>query len=543
MTTSSPNSPTHPLKHTLSSFTLTAPIHISRRYSYMSKANLETALRNLGLRVGAEEDTGAEEGEVRIRYHPVFLDPTIPSEGLDLDAYLQKGFGYTKEEAHADDFPLRVAGRALDDGSGEHGHRRGPDRRVEFSPHRRVVNTLDAFALLEGAKESADPALQNRLAEALSRAYFEEAEDISDRSVLARVAKDMGCDDIAAALLVDDDGDDGSVLAALRGRVTDRYDELKGHVLDVPHILIRSNRLGHAGQDGVHVVGNRTVDFYERSVGEVLRQSAAVGMDVPAPGGVAGSTMFVAGANATSPESLALRARRGWPEARNAASGLQGGSTGQQEGQRGWEDVFCEADFARTDETEDGIMYEAPRLVAHLDEAARGNLTAFYRTAFLATARAKATNAAKATMEGGAVGGKGAEEGIACLDICSSWLSHYPPELLAAATGDGPSSDAHRQPLVSRVAVTGINQGELEANEQATEIHALDLNALASTSSSAILPYDDESFDFVTYVWVGGVPSRVRCVVYGHAGRRCCACAKDPTLLVMISGGLEAWGW
>ena len=43
-----------------------------------------------------------QEGEVRIRYHPVFLDPTIPSEGLDLDAYLQKGFGYTKEEAHAD---------------------------------------------------------------------------------------------------------------------------------------------------------------------------------------------------------------------------------------------------------------------------------------------------------------------------------------------------------------------------------------------------------------------------------------------------------
>ena len=31
----------------------------------MSKANLETAVRNLGLRVGVEEDTETEEGEVR----------------------------------------------------------------------------------------------------------------------------------------------------------------------------------------------------------------------------------------------------------------------------------------------------------------------------------------------------------------------------------------------------------------------------------------------------------------------------------------------
>mmetsp|Transcript_166947 Transcript_166947/g.535958 ORF Transcript_166947/g.535958 Transcript_166947/m.535958 type:complete len:170 (-) Transcript_166947:107-616(-) len=63
------------------------------------------------------------------------------------------------------------------------------------------------------------------------------------------------------------------------------------------------------------------------------------------------------------------------------------------------------------------------------------------------------------------------------LDICSSWISHYPKDLKA-----------------KRVAVTGMNDAELARNTQATEHVAKDLNL------DPIMPYGDNEFDFVTNV-------------------------------------------
>ena len=63
------------------------------------------------------------------------------------------------------------------------------------------------------------------------------------------------------------------------------------------------------------------------------------------------------------------------------------------------------------------------------------------------------------------------------LDICSSWISHYPEKLGA-----------------KRVAITGMNVPELKANRQATEYVAKDLN------KDPKLPYGDNEFDFVTNV-------------------------------------------
>merc|ERR1712007_52672 len=65
----------------------------------------------------------------------------------------------------------------------------------------------------------------------------------------------------------------------------------------------------------------------------------------------------------------------------------------------------------------------------------------------------------------------------AVLDICSSWISHYPRDLRAR-----------------RVAITGMNQRELAANKQATEFVARDLN------KEPKLPFGDSEFDFVTNV-------------------------------------------
>merc|ERR1719401_609152 len=63
------------------------------------------------------------------------------------------------------------------------------------------------------------------------------------------------------------------------------------------------------------------------------------------------------------------------------------------------------------------------------------------------------------------------------LDLCSSWVSHYPEELRA-----------------KRVAITGMVERELAANKQATEFKVKNLN------KDPKLPFGDNEFDFVTNV-------------------------------------------
>ena len=65
---------------------------------------------------------------------------------------------------------------------------------------------------------------------------------------------------------------------------------------------------------------------------------------------------------------------------------------------------FTEEDFKRYDETSDLDFYAAPRIVHHIDESSRAALTEFYLQIFSQFKPATAV----------------------VLDICSSWVSHYP---------------------------------------------------------------------------------------------------------------------
>merc|ERR1719215_1435470 len=114
---------------------------------------------------------------------------------------------------------------------------------------------------------------------------------------------------------------------------------------------------------------------------------------------------------------------------------------------------FTERDFGRADESDDGAMYAVPRLVTHLDDASCASLQEMYRALFSAV-----------------------PHGFSVLDLCSSWTSHFPAEMLDGA----------------RVVVHGLNQHELDRNALATENHVQDLN------KNAKLPWEDNSFDFVT---------------------------------------------
>jgi len=356
-------------------------------FSFLSQLNMDTALKNLGLHENAV-----------LRYHPVFLNPNVSKEGESLDDYLLRDYGYSKEYAHSEEYPLRVKGK---------------EAGVLLNPNRRVVNTFDAFVLISAAAEVGK---QHDALKALSRVYFEEAKDISKIEVLAEVARELGLAEEASDLIFDQ---------SRRARVWEEYERLAETVGEVPHFVLRERVSGN----GVEVGGLKSVEQWEESLQTVLSKAAFIGMTIPGP---YGQDIRIQEGIPYSPISLAIPAQQGYvPEQ--------------------W--PFTAGDFSRIDESPDTSMYAEPRLVNHLDESSLWRLTEAYRSIFSSVPK-----------------------GFSVLDLCSSWVSHYPEESLEGA----------------RVVVHGLNQRELWANQQATERHVQDLNA------DAKLPWDDNSFDFVT---------------------------------------------
>eukprot|EP00928_Gymnodinium_smaydae_P098343 TRINITY_DN9123_c0_g1_i1.p1 TRINITY_DN9123_c0_g1~~TRINITY_DN9123_c0_g1_i1.p1 ORF type:complete len:1204 (+),score=178.77 TRINITY_DN9123_c0_g1_i1:275-3886(+) len=352
-------------------------------FSFIANKKLEAAMKNLGLDKSA------------VRYHPVFLNPNVPREGESLDDYLLREYGYSREYAHSEDYPLYQAGLEVG---------------VRLNPNRRVVNTFDAACAVELAQSKGR---QQELVEEISRRYFERAEDISDEEVLCDALEAVGISGSASELM------------RARGRVAKRYAELGPKVGEVPHFVIRERASGN----GLELSGTRSVEEWEATLKDVLKRGSFMGVSVR---GHQGSDVWLANGNPSSPVSLAYPAQHGWEPG-------------------AW--PYTESDFSRMDENDDSIMYEAPRMVNHLEDASISSLTDVYRSFFRA-----------------------AGPDFAVLDMCSSWTSHFPAELMGGA----------------RVVAHGLNEEELKQNKQASEYHVQDLN------SNPLLPWDSASFDFVT---------------------------------------------
>ncbi|TYJ29583.1 hypothetical protein E1A91_A06G077800v1 [Gossypium mustelinum] len=116
---------------------------------------------------------------------------------------------------------------------------------------------------------------------------------------------------------------------------------------------------------------------------------------------------------------------------------------------------FKDEDFQRFNETPDSLFYEAPRFVTHIDVAAIAALTKYYSEVF------PPSNT----------------PGVSILDMCSSWVSHFPK--------------GYKQ---ERVVGMGMNEEELKRNPVLTEYVVQDLNLKPK------LPFEDNSFDVITNV-------------------------------------------
>lgn len=176
---------------------------------------------------------------VELRFRAFELNPDMPPEGEDIADHLHRKYGASPEQSRRNAEMIR---------------QRGADVGFTFDMDKRgrIVNTFDAHRLLHWAWGEG---LQLQLKHALLEAYFTDGEDPSDRSVLQRLATEVGLNGQRAREVLESGEFGAQVRAEQR-----RYQALGIHA--VPAVIIDDRHL---------ISGGQPVDVYEQA----LRRIAA----------------------------------------------------------------------------------------------------------------------------------------------------------------------------------------------------------------------------------------------------------------------------
>lgn len=140
-----------------------------------------------GLQQALAKLDGSVEAEIHLQ--PFELSPDMPFEGEDAVDHIMHKYGISEAQSEANRKALRERAAAV---GFAYNMQRGS----------RVWNTFDAHRLLHWA-ELQDRAKAVALKQALFRAYFTDNENVADRDVLVRIAKDTGLDGDAARRMLD----------------------------------------------------------------------------------------------------------------------------------------------------------------------------------------------------------------------------------------------------------------------------------------------------------------------------------------------------
>jgi predicted DsbA family dithiol-disulfide isomerase len=133
-------------------------------WCYIGKRRLEKAIDAIG-----------GQHEFRVRWHPFQLNPMMPKDGISRREYRIRKFGSWERSSELD---AHVAAAGAAEG-------------IPFAFDRieRTPNTIDAHRLIWLADQQG---VQDAIVEALFRAYFTEARDISNRERLIDVVAEAG---------------------------------------------------------------------------------------------------------------------------------------------------------------------------------------------------------------------------------------------------------------------------------------------------------------------------------------------------------------
>jgi predicted DsbA family dithiol-disulfide isomerase len=183
---------------------------------------------------------------VEVRFHPYFLNPWVPREGMARDEYLTTKFG-------SPDRYKGIAGRVAQAAAAE-GLTYAADKM------QRQPNTLDCHRLILWARNAGDA---GKMRQRLMELYFTEGADLTDREVLVQAAADCGMDaDLTRELLASDRDVD---------RVTQEAEQAKSAGIDGVPCFIFGGVLAVSGaQEPAYLA-----DAMARAAAEVEKRASA----------------------------------------------------------------------------------------------------------------------------------------------------------------------------------------------------------------------------------------------------------------------------
>jgi predicted DsbA family dithiol-disulfide isomerase len=126
---------------------------------------LENAISELGI-----------EDKIDLEWQPFELNPNMPAEGQDLHEHIAEKYGSTMEQQKESQETMTDAGEEL-------------GFTFDYFEGMRMSNTFEAHVLLEYAREFGK---QTELKMRLTKAFFSERKDVSDRAVLKEALLDIG---------------------------------------------------------------------------------------------------------------------------------------------------------------------------------------------------------------------------------------------------------------------------------------------------------------------------------------------------------------
>ena len=141
-------------------------------------ASLKSALTKL---------EGSVEAEIHLQ--PFELNPQTPFEGEDAGEHIRQKYGIDDKQLEANRSAIRERAAAL-------------GVAINTQAGSRVWNTFDAHRLLHWAEQQ-DREKAVALKQALFRAHFTDNENVADRDVLVRIAKETGLAGDAARRMLD----------------------------------------------------------------------------------------------------------------------------------------------------------------------------------------------------------------------------------------------------------------------------------------------------------------------------------------------------